>query len=401
MSTNLDRYKILAAGISSLVLTLGPARFAYTPLLPVMQHQANLGIAAAGWLASINYVGYLSGAVAVSLISDLVLKDWLYRIGLILAVATTWMMGATTDFTPWAISRFLAGVSGTAGVLLGSGLILHWLIHHNHRGELGIHFAGIGLAVVVSAGAVMLMNHLCLDWRQQWYAFTAVGAVLLLPAMAWLPRPVGARAARSGAQSGTHSGHSPADSPPSPALLRLLLLAYFCAGVGYVVSATFIVAIVDHLSSRTAHGNLTFLVIGAAAAASSVLWDRIARRLGHLNTLILAAVLQIAGILLPVLTTGFAPTLIGAALFGATVIGIVSLVLTMAGRYYPTRPATMMGKMTVAYGLAQVVAPALTATLAAHLGDYRSGLYLAAAVMLIGTALLAVARSVPRSAGVP
>jgi predicted MFS family arabinose efflux permease len=386
VTSTLERYKVLAAGVASLILSLGPARFAYTPLLPLMQQQAKLGIAAAGWLASINYIGYLSGAVVVSLISDLVLKDRLYRLGLILAVATTWMMGATTHFIPWAISRYLAGVAGTAGVLLGSGLILHWLIRNNHRRELGVHFTGIGLAVVVSAGAVMAMNHWSLDWRQQWYAFTAIGAVLLLPALAWLPRP----AAASAAESQT----SLPDSPPSPTFLRLLMIAYFCAGVGYVVSATFIVAIVDHLSYRTGVGNLAFLVIGASAAPSSVLCDLVARRLGNLNTLILASVLQVAGILLPVLMPGLAPTLIGAALFGATVIGIVSLVLTMAGRYYPTRPASMMGRMTVAYGLAQVIAPAVTGILAAHQGDYRSGLYLAAAVMVLGAALLAAARGV-------
>jgi hypothetical protein len=48
----LERYKVLAAGVFSLILTLGPARLAYAPLLPLMQ-QAHLGAAAAGWLASI------------------------------------------------------------------------------------------------------------------------------------------------------------------------------------------------------------------------------------------------------------------------------------------------------------------------------------------------------------
>jgi predicted MFS family arabinose efflux permease len=379
----LDRYKVLAAGIFSLILTLGPARFAYTPLLSLMQQQARLGIAAAGWLASVNYAGYLSGALVVALISDLVLKDRLYRIGLVLAVATTWMMGVTTNFTVWAISRYLAGLSGAAGMLLGSGLILNWLIRHNHRSELGVHFAGVGLAIVASASAVMTMNHWSLDWREQWYAFAALGAVLMLPALAWLPRPVSATV--------TRSGDSMPDAPPSPAFFRLLLASYFCAGVGCVISATFIVAIVDDFSHLNGHGTFAFLVIGIMAAPSCALWDLIARRIGNLSALILAAVVQIIGILLPILVTGLTPTLCGAALFGATAIGIVSLVLTMTGRYYPTHPAKMMGKMTVAYGLAQVIGPAMTGTLAARLGSYQSGPYLAATVMVIAVALLSVA----------
>ena len=79
MNEQRERIKVLSAGIFSLILVLGVARFSYTPLLPLMQQQAGLGIAEAGWLAAINYAGYLSGALVASLISDLVLKDRLYR----------------------------------------------------------------------------------------------------------------------------------------------------------------------------------------------------------------------------------------------------------------------------------------------------------------------------------
>ena len=40
MSEHRERIQVLAAGIFSLVLVLGVARFAYTPLLPLMQQQA-------------------------------------------------------------------------------------------------------------------------------------------------------------------------------------------------------------------------------------------------------------------------------------------------------------------------------------------------------------------------
>ena len=114
----------------------------------------------------------------------------------------------------------------------------------------------------------------------------------------------------------------------------------------------------------------------------------IARRFGDLNALIAAALLQVIGILLPVLDHSLWAALTGAWLFGATFIGMVSLVLTMAGRYYPTRPARMMGRMTLAYGLAQIVGPALTGVLATRFGGYAVGLWCAAAVMLLGGVLL-------------
>lgn len=387
LSEQQDRIKVLSAGIFSLILALGVARFAYTPLLPLMQHQAGLGVAAAGWLAAINYAGYLGGALIATLIGDLVLKDRLYRIGMILAIVSTAMMGLTTDFTVWAISRFVAGLSSAAGLLLGSGLILNWLIRHNHRSELGIHFSGIGLGIACAAAAVSLMNQ-WLSWSEQWFALTALGCLLLIPALRWLPPPDSSMV--------TRSGQKMEDAPPSTLFMRLFTLAYFCAGIGYVVSATFIVAIIDHIPGLAGNGALVFLVIGLAAAPSCIAWDLIARRIGKLNALIAASALQIIGILLPLMIDGLAASLVGAILFGGTVMGIVSLVLTMAGQYYPTRPAKMMGRMTLSYGTAQIVGPAITGWLATRFGSYAAGLYLAGGIMIASTLFLLMLKAVEK-----
>ncbi|MES9928742.1 MAG: YbfB/YjiJ family MFS transporter, partial [Candidatus Thiodiazotropha sp. 6PDIVS] len=379
MNEEHSRLKVLGAGILSLILTLGIARFSYTPLLPIMQQQAGLGVSEAGWLASINYIGYLCGAIIASLTSDLILKDRLYRLGLIVALVTTVGMGLTENFWIWSLLRFFAGLSSAAGLLLGSGLILNWLIRHDHRSELGIHFSGIGAGIALCAAVVELMrSHL--DWSQQWLLLTLLGLFLLVPAWRWLPPP----------DTGTltRSGKTMTDNPPTTLFLRLFMAAYFCAGVGYVVSATFIVAIVDQLPGLQGKGAWTFLLLGLAATPACIIWDLIARKTGYLNALIIAFIIQIIGILLPVVKTDLAFSLVGAILFGGTFIGIVSLVLTMAGRYFPTRPAKMMGKMTISYGMAQILAPAITGAIAAYSGDYQSGLYLAAIMMMIGTMIL-------------
>ena len=392
MSSQRERFKVLGAGIFSLILVLGVARFAYTPLLPIMQQQAGLGLAEAGWLAALNYAGYLSGALIASLISDLVLKDRLYRIGLVVAIVSTAMMGLTTDPWVWMLSRFIAGLSSAAGMLLGTGLILNWLIRHNHRPELGIHFGGIGLGIAGCSVAVWAMGG-SFDWREQWFAFTAIACLLIVPALAWLPAPDTSPVTKSGAPM-----H---DNPPSPLFLRLFMAAYFCAGFGYVISATFIVAIVNGLPGLEGKGALAFLAIGLAAAPAAFNWDLIARYTGDLNALILAAVLQIIGIVLPVAVGGLIPTLFGALLFGGTFIGMVSLVLTMAGRYYPTRPAKMMGRMTLSYGVAQIIGPALVGWLATRLGNYSIGLSIAGGVMVVGVLLLVILKSVEKRDAAP
>jgi predicted MFS family arabinose efflux permease len=366
------------------MLMLGIARFAYTPMLPLMQQQAGLGISEAGWLAAINYMGYLCGAIIASLISDLHLKDRLYRTGLIVAVLTTLLMGITDDFWVWSISRFFAGLSSAAGLLLGSGLIMNWLIRHDFRSELGIHFSGLGLGIAFCAIIIELMQQ-HLDWNQQWLLLTLIGAVLLIPAWAWLPKPDNTTM--------TTAGHSMADNPPSQHYLRLFMAAYFCAGIGYVVSATFIVAIVDQLPGMAGKGSWSFMVIGLAAAPACIIWDLVARRIGVLNALINAYILNIVAVLLPVFEPGLILLMISAALFGFTFIGIVSLVLSIAGRYYPTRPAKIMGKMTITYGIAQIIAPAMTGVLAEHSGSYISGLYLAAGAMFAGSLIMIRLRS--------
>ncbi len=383
-----ERIRVLSAGIFSLILVMGVARFSYTPLLPLMLKQAGLGATDAGFLAAINYLGYLTGAIITSLVSDVKLKDRLYRVGLLVAIVSTWMMGATTSLLVWEISRFLAGLGTAAGMLMGSGLVLNWLMMHNFRSELGVHFSGVGLGIALCAACVQIMTP-ALDWRQQWYVFSAIGCVLVVPALAWLPK--------QNAQVKRPTAQAMRDAPPSTLFLSIFMAAYFCAGIGYVVSATFIVSIVDAFPGMAGHGTLVFLMIGLAGAPSCVVWDLIARKTGELNALIMAALLQIIGILLPVWPGGLLSALVGALLFGGTVMGLVSLVLTMAGRYYPMNPAKMIGKMSIAYGSAQIIGPAVTGLLARGGGGYTRGLYMAAGTLSAGVFLLFMLRMVERN----
>ena len=381
----LARFKVLGAGIFSLLLALGVARFSYTPMLPLMQAQAGLGMDTAGFLAAVNYLGYFGGALLASRINSLVMKDRLYRIGMVVAVLSTLMMGITTDPAIWLLSRFMAGLSSAAGMLMGSALILNWLIRHNHRSELGIHFSGVGLGIAGCSALVMLTTA-SWSWHEQWLIFTGIACVLIIPALAWLPAPDPTPFTRSGAAM--------VDAPPSLLYLKLFMAAYFCAGIGYVVSATFIVAIINQLPGLAGKGNWAFMAIGIAAAPACINWDLIARRTGEVNALILAALLQVVGIVLPVFVQSLWAAIFSALLFGGTFIGMVSLVLTMAGKFYPTRPAKMMGKMTIAYGIAQIIGPAITGWLGKLSGSYTSGLLLAAGTMVVGTGLFIALRVV-------
>ncbi|MEX8516980.1 MAG: YbfB/YjiJ family MFS transporter [Leptothrix sp. (in: b-proteobacteria)] len=394
---SLRRVQVLAGGVSGLILTLGIARFAYTPLLPLMQQQTWLNDAAGGWLATFNYLGYMSGALLAANISSLQLKFKLYRIGLVIAILSTLGMAFTTDAVLWTLLRYLAGLSSAAGMLLSSGLVLNWLMRNGHRAELGVHFGGIGLGILASGLAVMAMLGR-LDWDAQWLVLGAAGVLFAAPAWAWVPPPAPAAAAASpSASNGPAAASTPtsgaarfiAPPPPSARWMRLLIASYFCAGFGFVVSATFIVAMAAKQPALASTGGLAWVLVGLAAVPACFGWDHLARRMGELPALLLAYLAQIISIVLPALSDTAGMFVLAAMLYGATFIGIVSLTLALVGRAFPANPAKAMARLTLSYGVAQVLAPALCGQMAQASGNYRGALWLTAAVMLVGAVLLA------------
>ena len=379
----------MAGGICTLILTIGIARFAYTPLLPLMQAQAGLSDAAGGWLATANYLGYMSGALLAASLSSLKLKFKLYRAGVLLALVSTFWMAQTQDFAIWAALRYVAGLSAAAGMLLASGLVLNWLMRHGHRAELGIHFSGIGLGIIVSGVVVMALNRLNLDWAAQWQVFGALGLLLAVPAWAWVPPPAITSTATASAVAGPASASAPAAPPAPPAAwMRLMLAMYFCAGFGFVISATFTVAIAAKQSALAHTGGLAWVMVGLAAVPAVLAWDRIARRVGDLPALLAAFVMQTASVLLPAFSDLPAMFLAAALLYGGSFIGIVSLTLALVGRAFPANPAKAMARLTLSYGVAQVLAPALAGQMAQASGSYRGALLLTAVVMVAGIGLL-------------
>ncbi len=383
-SRTLQPWQVIAGGVCGLMLTLGLARFAYTPLLPVMQLQTGLGDAAAGALAAVNYAGYMSGALAVAWLDDVRWRHRFYSIGLWLALLTTAAMGLSAWWPAWALWRYIGGLCGASGMLLGSGLVLGWLMQHGRRPELGLHFMGIGLGIILSAVGAWALGRLWPAWDAQWWAFAVLGLVFFVPAWRWRPPVPPAPAPKA---------EGAADAAVPRRWLWTMLASYFAAGWGFVISATFTVAIVEREPALAGQGPWAWALVGLAATPAVFLWDRIARVLGDIRALMLAFVLQILAVMLPAASSTLWAALAGAVGYGATFIGIVSLTLALVGRRSPANPGKAMARLTLSYGAAQIIAPALTGAMAQASGSFKGGLWLTAAVMTVGLALLA---SLPR-----
>ncbi|MDX2370808.1 MAG: YbfB/YjiJ family MFS transporter [Colwellia sp.] len=386
LTTELTKSRVYFAGICSLIVTVGVARFSYSLLLPIMQNSAGLTESGGGWLATTNYMGYMLGVLLAASLHNLNHKYNLHRVYLILSVFTSAAMVITTDMITWAVLRFIAGICASGGMIIASGLILKWLVKNNHRAELGIHFSGVGLSIIVTSLLVEVMLTMSADWQQQWLALAVMSAIVAIPAWLWMPHPFADGQARVTAK----------DNPPDKTFTLILMLAYFCAGYGYVVSSTFIVDIVEGVEGLQGQGGFAFILVGLAATPAALVWDRIARSVGYLKALFAAYILQAVGIILPAINDTLPVVILSALLFGGTFIACVSLVLTMAGKFYPSNPAKFMGTMTLAFGAAQIIAPVCTGYLAEALGNYNLGLYLSATIMVIGALLLLGLLSFPR-----
>jgi predicted MFS family arabinose efflux permease len=243
-----------------------------------------------------------------------------------------------------------------------------------------LYFIGIGLGVVVSALGAWGLSFFWTLWSAQWLAFAVIGLVFFVPAWLWRPPVPPAPLATAAGDVG-------------PAVSRRWMLtmagSYFAAGWGFVISATFTVAIVEREPALAGQGALAWALVGLAAMPAVFLWDKVARRWGDTRALLLAFGLQTVSVVLPAVSGSLAAALLGAIGYGATFIGIVSMTLALVGRRAPQNPGKAMARLTLSYGAAQMVAPLVAGAMAQATGSFKGALWLTAAVMLLGMALLA------------
>lgn len=385
------RISVLFSGICALVLSMGIGRYSFTPMIPGMIEQLGLSESTAGWLAGWSYMGYLAGLFIVWLIANLQVKDFFYRYGIVITVFATALMAAHEHVLVWYVSRFFAGVCTATGFMLGTGLILNWLHHNGYRSELGVHFSGIGLGIVISAiivDATGLGSDLELNWRLQWLALAGVGMVLALPALFLLPRPKEAELEMARDED---IGEGEGITPPSARWVWLLQAAYFCAGFSNTLNVTF-TSLITELQPLDGLGAKMWMVVGLAAVPAPFIWDRIARRIGRLDALRVAFVLNAAGNICLALTVSSTTTIIASMLFGFTFMGIVSLTLSTVGHIWGSKATQIMARLTLGYCVAQILSPILSGTIAELTGSFTIPLYVISGIMVIGLICLFVMR---------
>lgn len=380
-----DNTAILLAGILSIVVGVGVARFSFTSLLPFMLEDY-LSLTYAGVLASFNFAGYLAGAIFSIFIKDINTKVKYFRIGMILSIVTTLVLATTNNETLWLISRIIAGFGSAMVLIVGASIVMVKLNFEDKTKAMGIHFSGIGFAIAISEliSQYVLKNG---TWANAWLALSVFAFIVSFYVIYILSfdKIVKKEAVKHPLSMSVFSTY-----------VILLILAYFTEGVGFVVQGTFLPDIINSLEGLKGVGNLGWLIVGIAGIPSSILWMRWAHNYGSVNVIILAMALQIVGILIPTLSTNIYLNLLSGALYGSTFIGLVALFLNLGGKLAGKNPVVLMGSMTAAYGIGQVGAPLYSVVLIEHFGNYNAALYVTAFIVFVGIIFLLFAKRIEK-----
>ncbi|MCM3762479.1 YbfB/YjiJ family MFS transporter [Alkalihalobacillus oceani] len=370
---------LLTGGIFALMVAMGIGRFAYTPLLPLMQQALFFTDADAGYLASSNYAGYLIGACLAGMLPLAKSKTFYVRTGLVVSIVTTLSMGLTTSYFLMLLLRLVSGVASAFIFVLASSIVLDKLAATGRTSWSGLFYSGVGLGIFFSTLFIPGLHHL-FDWQGVWIGLAAVSALLALFIWLWLKDSPGPATKRE-------QQISAMPAPPRK-WLPWLIVSYGLEGLGYIVTGTFIVAIAANTPAFNGDATVVWTVVGLAAVPSCIIWSMLAKKTGYSKALMMAMVLQAVGIALPVFSLSQVSLLISASLFGATFIGITTLAATLGRQISPTNSNRVIGYLTAVYAGGQMIGPTLAGILSSYTGSYHSALIGAASAVFIGAFLL-------------
>jgi MFS family permease len=366
-------------GLVTLGVAMGIGRFAFTPILPMMQQDAAVSVAVGGWLASANYVGYLVGAisaVALRARATTIVRASLVAIGLV-----TIGMGMTGSFPAWLLLRALAGVASAWVLVFASAWALGRLGAAERPVLRGVVFGGVGAGI---AAAGLLCVALMERGAGSASAWRALGAIALAgTAAVW---PV--------LREDGDAGGAP---DPRRAAGRFrwdrdavrLVLCHGILGLGYIIPATFVPAMARTLVPDPLVFGWAWPIFGVAAMASTLAAGAAIRVVGNRRLWALSQLVMAAGVAAPVLWPSMGGIMVAALLVGGTF-----MVSTMGGMQeaqivagpHATR---LMAAMTAAFAAGQIAGPLLVATAVGPNPDFSRPLSIACLLLLVSAGALA------------
>jgi predicted MFS family arabinose efflux permease len=373
-------------GLAAMTAALGIGRFVYTPILPAMLGALGWSKSDAGLIASANFLGYFVGALLAGLPFVMLRPRFWLLTALAVSAVSTAAMAVPSDIASFAGLRFIGGIASAFVIVCASTLVLERLSGSGRAPLSAIHFAGVGFGIVVSAVAVSAMSASGAGWRSLWIGSGSISMLFTVVAAMLIP-----------AASEAPVASSPTASRAGPAGTGMLAVAYGLFGFGYVITTTFLVAIVRLTAEIRVLEPWIWILFGLAAIPSVAIWARLGQRIGAMNAFAVACLVEAIGVAASVewvTITGvcFSALLLGGTFMGLTALGFIAARVLSAGH-----PHRAFGRMTASFGIGQMVGPTLAGFLSERLGDFRvasliaAGALVAAAALVIRTSWVAAA----------
>ncbi|HCT0380197.1 TPA: YbfB/YjiJ family MFS transporter, partial [Staphylococcus pseudintermedius] len=359
-----------------IVIALG--RFAYTPILPFMQLDTGLDNKSVGLLATFNYLGYLIGAM---LPIFYIMKNKVFDLKcyLLLNVATMLLFGVTDHFVIWSLLRLLNGISSGAVFVLASNIVLEALHLARREGIAGLLYSAVGLGLFSSSLFIFLYTDVT-HWRETWIWLGSAAFILTLIIIICL------RENPTLPEPASHKAHGPENVIRySKKFYIPFAIAYFCEGAGYIITGTFLVAIVKTMPTLSEYAALSWMFVGLGAIPATVLWSMIGQRIGICLSVILAFLLQIVAVLMPIFTVNAFAIALSSMIFGATFLGLTTLFMSKSHQItFETKGNNLVAVMTLIYSVGQMIAPYISDILIERTHSYNDALIFAAAILVVG-----------------
>lgn len=377
--SNTSAVAAVGIGMASLAAAMGIGRFAFTPLLPLLQQASGLTLTGGAWLATANYLGYFVGACSSFLFNPRAGHS--ARWGLLTVAASTTAVGFTSAFETWFALRFVAGV-GSAFVLVGaSSWALAHLAAHGRPQASGTVFSGVGVGVFVAGIVALVAGSVQANPAHAWVLLG--GLCALVAAAAWRPLGVATAAPPARVTPQTRA------AAPLERSEWTLVACHGAFGFGYIVPATFIPAAVRALVDDPAVFGWAWPVFGLAAAASTAAVSILFRGTPPRRVAAWSLVVMACGVIAPVIHTGVASLLVSALGVGGTF-----MVMTMAGAQEARRiavgsPTKLMAALTAAFACGQMAGPLLVGIGNGSAGAVAMASGLAVGLLLLSAAVLA------------
>jgi predicted MFS family arabinose efflux permease len=375
----ISAWRATLAGFSASLVGIGLARFAYTPLLPVIIGAHWFGAADATYLGAANLAGYLAGALVARPITARVPVAASIKAMMVLATASFFACAQPQSFAWFFAWRFAAGLAGGTLMVLAAPTVLAHVPPARRGLAGGAIFMGVGAGIAASGTLVpLLLRH---GLTTTWLGLGALA--LVLTALAWGGWPREPAPATAPATLRTVHGRT----------LRALYLEYGLNAVGLVPHMVFLVDFVARgLGQGLQAGTQHWVLFGLGAMAGPIVCGHLADRIGFGRALRLAFVIEAVAVALPLAHPGV-PSLdplaliVSSIVVGAFVPGIVVLVLGRVHELLAHHPAghkAAWSAATTSFAVLQAVAAyGLSFLFVATGGSYAILFGLGAAAMVL------------------